>query len=138
MAPAGGFCISPRLGSRLLRPANPGKLPGYGDIVIVAAIADVGAVVVADLDGLASGDGKRGGHADARAGLASGKVADAVEAGDASPPVVAVERDPGAGRDGVTQMALEGADRLLGLRLRNREGVVRGVLRVEPGPSVAV
>ena len=50
--------------------ANPAVLPGGEDGVVVTAVADVGAVAVADLDGLARREGDGSSDPDARALLA--------------------------------------------------------------------
>src|SRR5271154_7639505 len=79
---------------RLLRPSDPRILPGYGKVLVVPSEADVGSVAVTDLDGLRLADWKGTGSPDARAGLPGRQVADAVQGGDASPPEIAVDREP--------------------------------------------
>lgn len=66
-------------------------MPGNGDILVVAAEADVGAVAVADLDGMVAREAERACASEARADLLGGEVSDTAQAGDAAPPEITVK-----------------------------------------------
>ena len=90
-------------------------MPGDGDVLVVSAEADVGAVAIAEFQRLMLGDPDGTGGSDTRVRLFGNRVFNAVDAGDSSKPIVAVERDPVARLEVVTQVAFEGSDGLLGL-----------------------
>src|SRR5664279_3888239 len=59
--------------------AEPRVLPGYGNVLVIAAEADIGTVAVGDLDRLELGKRERHRPSDARAGLLGIEVANAVD-----------------------------------------------------------
>src|SRR5579862_304367 len=95
--------------------AEPGVLPCDGDVLIVATEADVGAIAIAKFQRLVLGDADGSGGADARVRLFGNRVFNAIDARDSSEPIIAVEGDPVARLEVVTQVAFESSDGLLGL-----------------------
>lgn len=76
------------------RPAYPGVLPRDRDTLIVAAETYAGSVAVANFDGLMFDQRKRKRPSNARTYLSSGGVGNAVQAGSAAKPEIAVQRSP--------------------------------------------
>src|SRR6516165_1005270 len=89
-------------------PADPGELPGEGNALIVAAVAHVRAVTVADLDGLMRSEGYGDREADAGALLIRGRIEHAIQARVATAPEICIERYPGAAAEVIAEMGLEG------------------------------
>ena len=102
----------------LVRPADPGILPPGGDILVVSAKADVVAIAVTDLHRLVFAQRDRSCDADAGARLTRSEIRYAIQAGNAAEPEISVQRKPQPWLYIVTQVAFEGSDGLLGLRLR--------------------
>ena len=66
-------------------------MPGHGEILVVAAEADVGAVAVTDFDGMVAGEAEGAGASEAGADLLAGEIGDTAQAGDPAAPEIAVE-----------------------------------------------
>ena len=92
MASSGQFVDVDRVndGIPLIGSAQPGILPCNGNILVVAAISDVGTVVVAELYRLMPGHRDRGGHTHPRVPLQRHGILDSVYACCASEPIVAI------------------------------------------------
>jgi hypothetical protein len=86
--------------------------------LIVSAEAHIGAVGVTELYRLVFRERQGGGCANTRAGLASSEILYPAQAGGTAEPEIAVQGEPEPWLEIVTQMALDGADRFLRLRLR--------------------
>src|SRR6516225_27119 len=127
---------------RLFWSTEPAILPRYRNILVVPAIEYVGAVVVAEFEGLMLGD--RDGESSSQAGVSlnGAGVWYAVHAGASPKPEIAVERCPKPRFKSVAQMRLEGADGLFGLGVHSRtEFVMRKKLLVgskKPNRSVGI
>jgi hypothetical protein len=70
----GGGMISIETLAKLFRFTQPGILPSYRDALVVSAIADVGAIVVAELQSLVLAHGDRGRASDTRALLLGQRI----------------------------------------------------------------
>jgi hypothetical protein len=103
----------------LLGFAYPGILPRHRDVLVVAAKAGVGTIVVADFYRLVLAHRERGRHSDTRARLPGGDVLYAAQTRNTAEPEVTIERKPKPWLHVVAQVAFEGADRLYRLGLRS-------------------
>lgn len=122
----------------LIRSSQPGILPRHGNVLIVSAEANIGAIAVAGLNRLVFADGEGDRASDARARLFGREVLYAAQARDAPPPEVPVERQPQARLQVVTQMPLQGTDRRFILWFGDRARERCLVCGVEPPSSIAI
>src|SRR5207253_8197871 len=106
--------------------------------LIVSAETHVGAVGVTEFYRLVFREGQGGRYADARAGLARGKILYPAQAGGTAEPEIAVQGEPKPWLEIVAQMALEGADWFLRLGLWTRGRIEALIGGVEPDSGVCV
>src|SRR5215469_15595942 len=115
---------------------DPAVLPGERVAVVVAAVADVGAVAEAELERLMRGERNGGSHADAGILLVGEGVVLAVGGDGAAPPVIGIDRHPQARTEVVAQVRLEGTHRSLAVGYGPRVvGVIAGE---EPASEIGV
>jgi len=91
-----GTTVSSKTGVRavLVGPAKPGVLPGKGDDLEIAADPNDGAVAVAELEGLVSGDENSARGADPGVRLKRVGILHSIEASPSAIPVISIERNP--------------------------------------------
>src|SRR5580704_18248957 len=106
------------------RPANPRILPTNRNVLIIPAVADVRAVVVADFHGLMFRDRNRRSYASTRIPLHGVQIRDAAQAGLPAVPEIPVQRDPQPRFDVVAEMPFKCAYWSLGLCLRPGEELI--------------